>query len=181
MKENAFAKEGVAIEKFQDFRAMDLSGIDLREIPTEILTTSEFDSQTVWPSVEKLPEKFDPEEILEQGKNPGLGLKELHEQGFTGKGVIVAIIDQKLDNDHSEYSEALASSEEIGISSEEEMSMHGPAVASLLVGKNCGVSPEAKLHYRAVTCMQGKGTGNTGRMHLNPYSGKTPILRMRKK
>ena len=25
--------------------------------------------------------------------------------------------------------------------------MHGPGVASLLVGKNCGVAPEARLHY----------------------------------
>ena len=147
MDEKAFAKETITIEKFQDFRAENLSEKDLRGIPAEILMTAQFDSQTIWPSAEYLPAGFNPKEILEQGKNPGLGLRELHEQGFTGKGIHVAIIDQSLDNFHSEYSAALENNREIGDLNNEDVSLHGPAVASFLVGKNCGVAPESRLHY----------------------------------
>ncbi|MGB4633489.1 MAG: hypothetical protein WBI61_04855 [Bacillota bacterium] len=36
--------------------------------------------------------------------HPGLGLRALHEQGYTGKGVNVAIIDGPLLVDHEEFS-----------------------------------------------------------------------------
>jgi hypothetical protein len=35
--------------------------------------------------------------------NPGLGVRELHEEGITGKGVTVAIIDQNMILDHPEF------------------------------------------------------------------------------
>ena len=43
--------------------------------------------------------------ILEAGKNPGLGVRALHDEGVTGKGVNVAIIDQNLLLDHPEFAE----------------------------------------------------------------------------
>ena len=45
-------------------------------------------------------EKF---QKVELWKNPGLGIKSLHESGINGKGVDVAIIDQKLRLTHTEY------------------------------------------------------------------------------
>ena len=86
----------------KDLRAMDLRGADLFK------TT--FDSFTSWPSREMLPEGFDPERVLEWGKCPGLGVRELHERGVTGKGVHVAIIDQPLLMDHEEYKDQLVAS-----------------------------------------------------------------------
>lgn len=151
MKENIFERV-LSIEKFEDFRGKDLSNKNFKNVSIDILKTSKFDNQTKWPSKEKLPENFNPEIVLENGKNPGLGLRELHKQGITGKGINVAIIDQKLDLNHKEYSDNIVSYEELGDSSNEEMSMHGPAVASLFVGKNCGVAPEAKLHYKTAPC-----------------------------
>lgn len=95
------------------------------------------------------PEEKTEESLLEAGKNPGLGIRELHNQGIDGRGIRVAIIDQKLLPDHKEYKNALADYSEYGETKDEEVSMHGPAVASLLVGKECGVAPGAELIYKA--------------------------------
>ena len=61
----------------------------------------------------------------------------------------MAIIDQKLDIDHPEYKDSIVDYTEYGDVEKQEISMHGPAVASLLVGKDCGVAPGAKLVYKA--------------------------------
>jgi len=79
-----------------------------------------------------------PKNFLEEGKNPGLGIRDLHKRGFTGKGVKVAIIDQKLRLTHIEYKDRIEryiESENI----DEHPSMHGSAVSSLLCGADCGV------------------------------------------
>ncbi|MFA5937173.1 MAG: S8 family serine peptidase [Candidatus Paceibacterota bacterium] len=149
MKENYGERGNISIEKFKDIRGSDLSKEDLSNISVDILITTNFDTETKWPNKEKLPVNFNPEVILENGKNPGLGIKELHKQGITGEGINVAIIDQKLDLSHQEYFHNVVSYEEIGKSVKEEISMHGPAVASIFIGKNCGIAPEAKLHYEA--------------------------------
>ncbi|HOZ16364.1 MAG TPA: S8 family serine peptidase [Candidatus Portnoybacteria bacterium] len=93
----------------------------------------------------------EPERLLEEGKNPGLGLRKLHEQGIIGDGILVAIIDQKLLVNHKEYQERIESYFEYGKAKEEELSMHGPGVTSLLAGKTCGVAPGVKIDYRAVS------------------------------
>ena len=86
-------------------------------------------------------------EKVEAGKNPGLGVRSLHEKGFTGKGINVAIIDQPL-GPHKEYDDRVVSNIIVD-DAKNESSMHGSAVSSLLCGKTCGVAPEANLHYYA--------------------------------
>ena len=86
---------------------------------------------------------------LELGKNPGLGIVKLHEKGITGRGVPVAIIDQKLRLTHVEYKDSIARYTEVDDLSGEAVSMHGSGVCSFLCGKSCGVAPEASLHYYA--------------------------------
>jgi len=147
MKFNFF-EQAPKFKKFEDYRNLDLSNKDFRYTPIDILKTIEFDNQTKWPSQDKMPNGFNPEVILENSKNPGLGLKELHEKGITGKGINLAIIDQKLDVNHNEYSSNISNYEEIG-KVDSEISMHGPGVSSLLVGKKCGVAPESNLYYKA--------------------------------
>ena len=107
-----------------------------------------FNSETVWPK--DLPSGYDPSAIMNSGKNPGLGVDALHKEGITGKGVSVAIIDQTLLTGHKEYKDNLALYEEIHVMPDESASMHGSAVASIAVGKSCGVAPDAKLYYWAV-------------------------------
>ena len=79
---------------------------------------------------------------------PGLNLRALHQEGYTGKGINVAIIDGPLLQEHDEYSDRLVHYEEVGVV--DDYLYHGTSVASVLVGKKCGVLPEAQLHYFAV-------------------------------
>lgn len=105
-----------------------------------------FSSTTRWP--EQLPDGFDPEYILEFNKNPGLGIRALHEQGITGEGVSIAILDQALLPGHQEYADSLMSYERIHCRPPY-AEMHGSAVASIAVGNDVGVAPDAKLYYIA--------------------------------
>lgn len=126
-----------------DLRSKDVTTIDLQP-HAELLYKADFDTKTVWPQT--LPEGFDPVALQELGKNPGLGVRTLHEQGIDGRGISIGIIDQTLLVDHEEYADRLMHYEEIP-ESNYPAAMHGAAVASLAVGKTCGVAPAAKLYY----------------------------------
>jgi hypothetical protein len=76
-----------------DLRSADISGIDVGG-KFEDLSYADFDDRTIWPP--NLPEGFSPKRILEMGKNPGLGIRQLQAQGITGKSIGLAIIDQPL-------------------------------------------------------------------------------------
>ncbi|MBL7187327.1 MAG: hypothetical protein ISS70_13480 [Phycisphaerae bacterium] len=127
---------------------IDLSRLDLSQ-QSEILKVMTFDSLTVWPQSDRLPPGFDPAKRLEWGKNPGLGVRSLHREGITGKGVGIAIIDQPLLRDHVEYADRIKLYHAIEVEGVD-IQMHGPPVCSMAVGKTCGVAPQAILHYYAV-------------------------------
>ena len=124
----------------------DLSGLDLRSC-SKILSGINFDTLTIWPSQSFLPEGFDPGRILELGKNPGLGIRQLHERGITGRGVSIAVIDNAMLVDHREYGDRLKWYEGIHSSDVISASGHGPAVTSIAAGKTIGVAPEADIYY----------------------------------
>ena len=86
--------------------------------------------------------------LLEEDKDPGLGVRGLQAQGITGKGVRAAIIDQPLLTDHPELSGRIAAYYDTGCEGETS-SMHGPAVASLFAGESIGIAPDAALYYAA--------------------------------
>ena len=130
-----------------DLRSYDLTSLDLTG-RLEDLLHSDFDSKTNWPA--KLPSGFAPEKLMELGKNPGLNVRELHKRGIDGRGVGLAMIDQGLLVSHIEYRDRLKMYEELHCI-DETASMHGPAVASIAVGKNVGVAPGADLYYIAET------------------------------
>ena len=140
----------IIVERFTDFRGKDLSTENFLNTDVNILCLTNFDTETKWPSIEKLPQGFNPEKLLEESKNPGLGIRELHKQGITGKGIVVAIIDQKLDVTHPEYKDSIINYSEYGTAKDEEISMHGPGVSSLRVGKDCGTALGSKLVYKAL-------------------------------
>lgn len=125
----------------KDIRRMDLTKAE------DILPTLWFNKDTKWPDKSKMPAAADPEAILNNAMNPGLGVRELHAQGITGKGIHVAIIDQPLYDDHPEFKGKIAAYKDFDCKSES--SMHGPAVASLLVGENIGTAPDARIYYAA--------------------------------
>jgi hypothetical protein len=131
-----------------DLRGRDLSKLDLRA-SLEDLMYADFDDSTVWPGLDRMPAAFDWQKIMELGKNPGLGVRRLHEKGITGRGVKVAIIDQPLLVDHQEYAGRVRLYEEMDLQGRTAPAMHGAAVASIALGKTVGVAPEAELYYIA--------------------------------
>jgi subtilisin family serine protease len=116
----------------------------------KLLEEMRFDSRTKWPEPNKMPDGFDPARLLEDGKNPGLGIRGLHKQGIDGRGVAIAILDQVLLKDHVEYADSIVRYEEIDIHRDMNPQMHGPPIVSIAVGKNCGVAPRASVFYYAM-------------------------------
>ena len=133
-----------------DLRGFNLSALDLREAGPRI-GRAWFDDRTVWPEPARLPAGFDVPRIMELAKNPGLGLRALHEQGITGRAVSIGIVDRVLLTGHQEYRDRLDWYEEIdtGLAGERAQ-MHGTAVASMAVGRTVGVAPGARLFYVAI-------------------------------
>jgi len=138
------------VRPYQDVRFKDLRGIDFSG-KGELPATFWFNQKTVWPDSNAMPRAA--ASLLADMKNPGLGVRKLHAQGITGKGVKVAIIDQPLWQDHPEFTGKIVAYHDVGC--ESETSMHGPAVASLLVGSECGTAPEARLYYVAAPSWTG--------------------------
>jgi hypothetical protein len=138
-----------SIEPYLDVRDSDLRKIFKSADKAKIRTLT-FNQDTVWPelSVGNTSLKDYLNDLVEKSKNPGLGVRQLHQRGITGKGVTVAIIDQPLYLDHPEFKGKIIEYHDVGCDGPH-TSMHGPAVASLLVGTNCGTAPDAKLYYVA--------------------------------
>lgn len=131
-----------------DVRSCDISSWNLTEYTAEELAdVISFDSRTKFPPKNKLPKRFEATQILQNGKNPGLGVRHLHAQGITGKGVSMAIIDQNLLLGHIEYAPNVVFYEEDPIYAQwgAGASMHGAALVSIAVGKSVGVAPQARI------------------------------------
>ncbi len=135
-------------DPFWGLAGVSLAKLDLRAHKA-LLEKLPFDSRTVWPAQDRLPEGFDPIRRLTEGKTPGLGVGDLHKKGIDGRGVGIAIIDQPLLRDHIEYARQIEHYEVIEVEGVPPQ-MHGPPVCSIAVGKNCGVAPRASLYYYAV-------------------------------
>lgn len=144
-----------SVNAYGDVRWKDLSKLNLFN-RKDLIASLTFNQQTVWPQSARTSPENSPEAILNRAKNPGLGVRSLHQQGITGKGVNVAIIDQPLYLDHPEFAGKIVKYFDTGCNSEN--SMHGPAVASLLVGTNCGTAPGAKIYYAAAPSWTGDTT-----------------------
>ena len=131
----------------------DLSKYDLSKLDKEHMAMLTFNSSTIWPSADKMPKDYNPQEILERGKDPMLGIRELHKSGITGKGVAIACMDNCINTSHIEFSDA-----NIHIKDEvkQEPHFHGEGVLSNLLGKNIGVAPDVECYYYAVHFWNGE-------------------------
>jgi hypothetical protein len=127
-----------------NLRSREITAKNLDE-SLEDLLFAVFDTDTVWPDA--LPEAFDPEAILELGKDPGLGIRDLHEIGIDGRGVSVGIVDAAPLTAHAEYADRLKHFETVYALGPDFAYTHGTATASLAVGKTVGVAPGADLYF----------------------------------
>lgn len=138
-----------ALEPYADVRGIDETvTLEAGEYTAEEISTYWFNQNTIFKGNEDLAAQ-----ILENGKDPGLQVSQLHAQGITGKGVTVAIIDQPLLPSHPEYAGKIEQYHAVGFTEHENeslSSMHGPAVTSLLAGDTIGTAPGVKLYYVAV-------------------------------
>ena len=95
------------------------------------------------------------DEVKEKAKDPGLGIRDLHKQGYTGKGVRMAIIDQPIGR-HKEYTSRIVKNIDINtkdMEGWEQASMHAAAVTSIAVGESVGVAPEADVEFYSAVNM----------------------------
>ncbi len=137
------------VKPFSDLRYIEYAGFkkvyEKDEIIQEDIITYTFNEKTILKGYEDQQKQ-----IMENGKNPGLGVRSLHALGITGKGVNVAIIDQNMLLDHPEFEGKIVKYYDTGCEqSENRGSMHGPAVTSILVGETNGVAPDANVYYAA--------------------------------
>jgi len=133
-----------------DIRNKDLRNYNLSD-SGNMMKTFIFDEKTIFPTDKnKMPpfEEHRPGYVIEHGRNPGLGIRDLHKQGITGKGVNIAIIAEPLITGHPEYKGRIAEYKDFG--SGADSSIEGPAVMSLLAGENTGTAPGVKIYYAAV-------------------------------
>ncbi len=72
------------VEAYQDVRAEDLQ--EFENLGEPLIKTLWFEQSTLWST----PDQQIAQNILDQGTNPGLGIRELHQAGITGKGIMVA-------------------------------------------------------------------------------------------
>lgn len=150
------------LDSFFGLAGMSLVKLDLSE-QGQRLSELPFDNRTQWPPPDKLPKGFEPGALLQDGKNPGLGVRKLHEQGIDGRGIHIAIIDQPLLREHGEYKDRIVEYTEIEVEGAP-LEMHGPPVTSIAVGKTCGTAPSASVHYYAVP------TWKWWNEHCKPYA-----------
>lgn len=135
--------------EYMSFEHLDVSDYDLSGIdPLKVRYTED----TKWPEdPSKLPLGFNPKELLESRKNPGLGIKTLHKQGIKGQGRNIAIIDWAGLFNHIEYQNNLKGYEEIG---EEFLRGKSSEHLSSIIGKTCGLAPNACAYYYAVDLLR---------------------------
>lgn len=140
-------------EGYIDLRGYDLTKLNLSDKIYDLLL-SDFEDKTLWPTT--LPDGFDPKKISEIGKNPGLGIFELHTEGITGENIGIGIIDQVLLVNHIEYKNNIKYYNEIGIKRNSSSEMHGSAVVSIISGETCGVAPSSDIYYIATSVGKSK-------------------------
>jgi hypothetical protein len=128
---------------------LSLVRLDLTEQASR-LSRLPFSNRTQWPPATRLPKGFDPVKLLDIGKNPGLGVRKLHERGIDGRRIHIAIIDQPLLREHREYKDRIVQYREIDLEAVSGERLHGTAVMSIAVGKTCGTAPAASVYFYGV-------------------------------
>jgi subtilisin family serine protease len=137
-------------KKIWGFIGHNYDGKILDSLSLSFLATQSFDQETKWPK-NHLPDGFDPVTWLNNARNPGLGVRQLTQEGITGRGISIALIDKPIRSSHSEFTGRMSYIEIFNDpGSNVQWHFHGIACASILAGKTIGVAPGVHLYYFAV-------------------------------
>ena len=137
-------KEG-ALNEIWGFSFRDLSNVDFSWITEESFVNIGFNNYTIFPKDFKINHK----KIIEEAKDPGLFIRDLHKRGIDGRGVTVAVIDGPFLETHNELAGRVVKSNYINPEHRlnNKMQYHGLVCSSFLCGNFCGVANGANLHY----------------------------------
>lgn len=117
----------------------DVSKIDFSNLSYNMFLKLSFDEDTVFSKEQE--ERFHPKELLENAKCLDPGLKEMHDQNITGKGIFVAIIDSNIDFS-SRYIKENVNVRNKDLSGGKE-EVHGATVLSAFLQ----IAPDAQIVY----------------------------------
>lgn len=112
--------------------------------PTESIPMSGIRGWTtnvIWPTPEKMPNNFRPNEIIEQAKGSNVKMDS------TGRGINIAIIDNMLDITNSEYSDHIKYFQGPINGQLVKPNSHASMVMGQVVGKHTGIAPEANIYF----------------------------------
>ena len=129
----------------------DLSALDLREhkdlfmyAPTESMPRSGIRGWTtnvIWPSPDKMPDGFNPMEIMERAKRPNTNA------GATGRGINIAVIDNMLDTTNPEYAGQIKHFEGAIDGQQLPPNKHASMVVGHIAGQHTGMAPDANIYF----------------------------------
>lgn len=129
----------------------DLSALDLREYkdlfmyaPTDSIPMSGIRGWTtnvIWPTPDKMPTDFNPNEIIEQAKMSNIKMDS------TGCGINIAIIDNMLDVTNPEYADQIKYFQGPINGQTINPSSHASMVMGHVVGKHTGIAPDANVYF----------------------------------
>ena len=154
-----------SIPNYKRVHHVDLSGLDLSKekdmftgpLPKYYVSPEEakklkivtnWTTDVIWPTADKLPHNFNPIQELESAKTPTDTIN-LHKSGKTGKGISIAIIDQRLNREHPEYASNIKHYSVFGPWDKNGIDYHGSLVSGCAVGHTTGTAPDANLYYFA--------------------------------
>ena len=150
---------------YKSVHHVDLSGLDLSkekdmftgplpknyvspEDAKQLRIVTNWTTDVIWPAADKLPHDFNPIQELEAAKTP-TDTVNLHKAGKTGKGISIAIIDQRLNREHPEYADNIRYYSVFGSWDKDGIDYHGSLVSGCAVGHTTGTAPDANLYYFA--------------------------------
>lgn len=153
------------LPNYKKVHNVDLSELDLSkyenmfsgELPNTLYVTqkeaaehniiTDWTDKVIWPTKDNLPKGINPEKILEEAKQTP-EIKKMHDIGRTGRGINIAIIDQRLNTRHPEYASNIKLYKIIpSFIKHNNIEYHGSLVSGIAVGHTTGVAPNANLYY----------------------------------
>lgn len=152
------SKDGTKYAQYfmlEGFCGKDISEIDMSGLSPQYFKMITFDKETKF-SQEQI-EKFNPSELIEQGKKFSDVKDEgsLHDKGIKGKGTTIALLDSSFNSAIEEFGDRVKQhlifqkvNGEVIVRPYNEKDgngFHGETTSSLAAGKECGVAPEADL------------------------------------
>ena len=125
---------------------LDLSKCDFSNLSLNDLTHLSFSTSTIWS--DKLPNGYNPNEILKNSIKVEENVKKLHEMGINGEGVTIAVIDSGFQaENHIEFKGANLVRATVCKKEDIEYHYHMENVLCKLCGQNLGSAPKANVLY----------------------------------